>query len=580
MARFRSRLTARVLPVVFIGFAASTAVAVTSAAQAQKLAVVDKGRDVTANAASLVDGQTRSAQQAAISLAAVASGFSGTDRTVLRSEVRELARATVGVSDAYVLYARGRAPGPDAAWAGQPGMTETGRFSLCYLRHGFSDPELLAYDDPTTDAAVTQPFWTGPASTGRLTTTEPYVDPGSHVLMTSFTAAITDAQGRFAGVAGVDVPLGDLSQQIAATRVGQGGYAVLLSQQGTVLAVPQAKVGSSSVVGAKSLRDAVTGPSAATAQTLMQRVSSSSTGSLTSRDPFGSEPALITWTQVPSTRWTLLTIIPSAEVEAPVVALQNKLMLTALGVLLAVAAALVFASARLTRRLPVVRDAALRIAEGRLDVDLPDAQDDELGEVSTAFAAIVTYLRGAHEQESRFAQVQALADADPLTGIPNRRRFFELAEPRVAGAREQGLPLAALMLDIDHFKDVNDTYGHATGDDVIRVVSDRLAAALRGGDVLGRYGGEEFAVVLSGAAGAAEIPERLRACVADLPVPTRSGELRITVSVGAAQLTSLDNSAAALLARADAALYRAKQAGRNRVISQAAEWSAGSTRLG
>src|SRR5664279_2583016 len=119
------------------------------------------------------------------------------------------------------------------------------------------------------------------------------------------------------------------------------------------------------------------------------------------------------------------------------------------------------------------------------------------------------------------------------------------------------------MVDIDHFKAVNDTYGHATGDDVIRHVSGRLAAALRADDVIGRCGGEEFAVILSGADDAGDLPERLRACISDRPIPTRAGDLHVTVSVGAARLDARDASVAHVLARADAALYRAKQEGRN-----------------
>jgi len=217
---------------------------------------------------------------------------------------------------------------------------------------------------------------------------------------------------------------------------------------------------------------------------VVQRLAGSGAGSLTAHDPFGTKDALLTWTEVPATGWTLVTMLPSSEIRAPVVALRNKIVLTAVLVLLAVAAAVVVAATRLTRRLPVVRDAALRIAAGRLDVDLPDPEDDEPGEVSTAFAAIVTYLRGAHDQDTRFAAVRALADTDNLTGIPNRRRFLELTEPQVRQAQREGLALVAVMADIDHFKAINDEFGHATGDDVIRAVSERLSAVLRTGDTL------------------------------------------------------------------------------------------------
>jgi diguanylate cyclase (GGDEF)-like protein len=120
------------------------------------------------------------------------------------------------------------------------------------------------------------------------------------------------------------------------------------------------------------------------------------------------------------------------------------------------------------------------------------------------------------------------------------------------------------MIDIDHFKLVNDTHGHLVGDDVIREVAQRLAHGLRSTDVVGRYGGEEFAVVLPEADGGDTVPERLRAAVADVPVPTRSGPVSVTVSIGMTWLQPGDDVTSAL-SRADTALYRAKQGGRNRI---------------
>jgi eukaryotic-like serine/threonine-protein kinase len=193
---------------------------------------------------------------------------------------------------------------------------------------------------------------------------------------------------------------------------------------------------------------------------------------------------------------------------------------------------------------------------------------DVYGESEVQLAAMLAaQAMTAYERAQLFAQVQELAIADDLTGIPNRRHFFELAGRDVASAQRHGHPLAALMIDIDHFKLVNDSYGHATGDDVIREVAQRLAAQLRGTDIVGRYGGEEFAVILSQtqADDVASTAERLRRAVGRVAVPTRSGPLQVTVSVGAAELNGTDADAAAMLARADRALYRAKRDGRDRV---------------
>jgi diguanylate cyclase (GGDEF)-like protein len=169
----------------------------------------------------------------------------------------------------------------------------------------------------------------------------------------------------------------------------------------------------------------------------------------------------------------------------------------------------------------------------------------------------------AYEKARLFAKVQELAVVDDLTGLPNRRHFFEVANRDVGAAQRHARPVAAMMADIDHFKRINDTYGHPTGDDVIRVVAGRLAAGIRQPDLIGRYGGEEFTLLLSDAAEAAKIAERLRAVVASEPIETRSGPLEVTISVGLAFSVSGDAEVSSILARADAALYEAKKAGRN-----------------
>ena len=173
----------------------------------------------------------------------------------------------------------------------------------------------------------------------------------------------------------------------------------------------------------------------------------------------------------------------------------------------------------------------------------------------------------AYTNARLFAQVRQLATTDGLTGVFNRRHFTELAVRQLDVAARNHRPMAALMIDIDHFKRVNDTHGHGIGDDVIRAVAGALRDDLREPDVLCRYGGEEFAVILSEMHGdPTAVAERLRAAVAALAVPAPAGPVRPTVSVGVADLKP-DDGLDELLARADEALYRAKQAGRNTVIS-------------
>ena len=161
-----------------------------------------------------------------------------------------------------------------------------------------------------------------------------------------------------------------------------------------------------------------------------------------------------------------------------------------------------------------------------------------------------------------------ISATDPLTGALNRRSFTERAGAELSRARRYGRPTSLLMIDADRFKSVNDRYGHAGGDAVLRAFVATVADCLRPSDLLGRIGGEEFAVLLAetGVAGAESVAERIRAAVEARDVPMDGQVIRFTVSLGAAALgdgpTALENA----MERADAALYRAKELGRNRVV--------------
>ena len=175
----------------------------------------------------------------------------------------------------------------------------------------------------------------------------------------------------------------------------------------------------------------------------------------------------------------------------------------------------------------------------------------------------------AYENARLFAQVDRLATTDGLTGLLNRRHFFALATHELALSRRRAAPLTAAMLDIDHFKQINDRYGHPVGDQVIVTVAQRLTATVRGTDLLGRYGGEEFAVVLpdTDGDGSTILAERLRVVIGDRPIDTDAGPLTVTVSIGVGLADyDADATLADLLSRADKALYRAKESGRNRVV--------------
>ncbi|MBA3070138.1 MAG: sensor domain-containing diguanylate cyclase [Hyphomonas sp.] len=160
-----------------------------------------------------------------------------------------------------------------------------------------------------------------------------------------------------------------------------------------------------------------------------------------------------------------------------------------------------------------------------------------------------------------------LAMTDPLTKALNRRAFYRLSEREVLRSSRHGKPLTAIMFDIDHFKQVNDVHGHAIGDEVLTQLVSCVTRNIRDEDLLGRLGGEEFALVLpeTDLSNAVVLANRLREAVRDLSFPGKDGRFRISISAGISEPTFRDLDIMGALERADAALYRAKQNGRNRV---------------
>ena len=167
------------------------------------------------------------------------------------------------------------------------------------------------------------------------------------------------------------------------------------------------------------------------------------------------------------------------------------------------------------------------------------------------------------------SELHRLATTDVLTQSSNRRHFFDCAHLEFEQARKKGTPLAFLLLDIDDFKLINDTYGHPEGDNVLQRIAECGQAALRRGDVFGRIGGEEFAAVFPGCAPdmAMQVAERLQREIQRLSFSHDDQTFGITVSQGLTSLTAEDLNLDSLFARADAAMYEAKRQGKNRIIS-------------
>jgi diguanylate cyclase (GGDEF)-like protein/PAS domain S-box-containing protein len=224
--------------------------------------------------------------------------------------------------------------------------------------------------------------------------------------------------------------------------------------------------------------------------------------------------------------------------------------------------------------LGALREIALRQRSGEvIPVELRAFEVKPLGG-RRRFGGIVRDIRERkrleRERDLLVERLAHLALADELTGLPNRRAFFDALERLVAGMQRRGTHAAVAILDVDQFKRINDTFGHAAGDEVLRTVARVCARNLRQEDLIARIGGDEFAVQLPelSAAEAAEIVERVRARLEETEVAVDGRRVTVTFSAGVAEI---DPTAATMVSimRADARLYEAKCAGRNRVAAGA-----------
>jgi diguanylate cyclase (GGDEF)-like protein len=255
---------------------------------------------------------------------------------------------------------------------------------------------------------------------------------------------------------------------------------------------------------------------------------------------------------------------------------KSRNMFLALVSALAVAVATVaFQMGRsIVRPLQKLIAAADRIADGDLDIRLGATRNDELGHLTRVFNEMADRLRRNHaeimaaneamQQQNRV--LETLSVTDSLTGLYNRSKLDAILNDQLARFRRTQREFTLLMMDIDHFKTLNDTYGHLTGDEVLAAVAQILVQSIRSIDYAARYGGDEFIIILveTSAAQALTTAERICNQVEGMVYNIDGSSIAVTVSIGIVQCQPEDQTPTAVLARADLALYEAKRAGRNR----------------
>ena len=219
-----------------------------------------------------------------------------------------------------------------------------------------------------------------------------------------------------------------------------------------------------------------------------------------------------------------------------------------------------------TVSVPVFDDAGVHIGYFGITRDVTERKraEQDLRRANERLEAQLAHIQALH------AQMHEQAIRDELTGVHNRRHFVEVAERELERARRQGAMLSLVMLDIDHFKRVNDDHGHPVGDAALKAVGAMLGETTRSGDLAFRLGGEEFAVLLMGMGheGAIERAESWRTALASVRIPIEGAALRLTASFGVATFPAHANSVVELMKVSDARMYQAKAQGRDQVIGQ------------
>jgi diguanylate cyclase (GGDEF)-like protein len=291
---------------------------------------------------------------------------------------------------------------------------------------------------------------------------------------------------------------------------------------------------------------------------------------------FRDHPVVGLGTMIPGTDWAVFAEMEKAGAYADIVQMRTIIFVIVGTLLMAMGALAYFLGHTIVRPLKRLSRDAGKVASGNLDVDIPVHGNNEVSYLTQVFNHMVSSLRRgqaeisqAHEaliEKNR--ELHLLSITDGLTGLFNRKHLMDLFDMEMARTRRYRIPFTVMIADIDHFKKINDTYGHLAGDSVLRRIADTLVQVVRECDHVGRYGGEEFLIILpnSDAIGAMQMAQRIREKISQVRFHNDGNTISMTISVGVAQCVDGKDSVEAILSRADTALYQAKANGRNQAI--------------
>ncbi len=274
--------------------------------------------------------------------------------------------------------------------------------------------------------------------------------------------------------------------------------------------------------------------------------------------------------------WGVVAEKERAKAYAQIVRLRNLTLALVVGLLFVIGLAAYLLSLSLVRPLNRLTSGAGKVAGGDLEVDVPVSSRSEVGYLTEVFNDMVARLRQGREElasinetlREKNVELHEISITDSLTGLYNRKHLMETLDKEVSRSQRHSRSFSLLVIDIDHFKKYNDTYGHLAGDEVLSKLASVFKESIRSSDYAARYGGEEFIIMLPeiGPEQGVEAAERIRHKVAEEIFSGDGESIKVTISVGVACYPKNGEDAESVIRNADAALYEAKELGRNRVI--------------
>lgn len=429
---------------------------------------------------------------------------------------------------------------------------------LTGVRSRFTDYERLVVLDadarpvassgePGSDVSVPSD-WLPRLQAGETVLGDPSPEQSTARVSATLAAPIQTTDGRFVGVLAAKLTFGAVADILRAMAPGQGGRVDLVTEQGLLIASSDSGMD-------RSAPDV-------SAETL-QRLDASAGATVEYVDRDGTE-AVGTLTHVPGLAWAVVAQIPSAEAYAQVADLRNSAILLVSMLLVVVGGIAYLLGVVIVRPLARLTQAAGAVAGGDLSVDLPGAGRGEVGYLTDVFNDMVGRLRRSREElDERNRALEQMSVTDILTGLYNRRFLLDAFDKEIRRADRHERPFCVVMIDVDRFKQFNDTHGHLAGDGVLEAMGRVITDATRDLDVAARYGGEEFVVLLPECdlANGVLAAERIRTRLAQESF--HHGD--VTISVGVAEFPTHGESAGTVIGAADEALYEAKANGRDQV---------------